>query len=126
MHLNLLPTQPPLEDIFEVPHSSQEHNAEILVLDSEPYNVYQSRNPQLIESQHLPDASDMDVNLLSYDIDELDTPYNSNRTIFVHTDSNESNLYLAQPRDKVKKTWYNQMSKSELNVDPKFATDSTC
>ena len=54
------------------------------------------------------------------------TPYNSNRTIFVHTDSNEPNLYLAQPRDKVKKTWYNQMSKSELNVDPKFATDNTC
>ena len=88
--------------------------------------MYQSRNPQLIESQHLSDTSDIAVNLLSYDIDELDTPYNSNRTIFVHTDSNESNLYLAQPRDKVKKTWYNQMSKSELNVDPKFATDNTC
>ena len=88
--------------------------------------MYQSRNPQLIESQQLSDTSDIDVNLLSYDIDELDTPYNSNRTIFVHTDSNESNLYLAQPRDKVKKTWYNQMSKSELNVDPKFATDNTC
>ena len=88
--------------------------------------MYQSRNPQLIESQQLSDTSDIDVNLLSYDIDELDTPYNSNRTIFVHTDFNESNLYLAQPRDKVKKTWYNQMSKSELNVDPKFATDNTC
>ena len=88
--------------------------------------MYQSRNPQLVESQQLSDTSDIDVNLLSYDIDELDTPYNSNRTIFVHTDSNESNLYLAQPRDKVKKTWYNQMSKSELNVDPKFATDNTC
>ena len=88
--------------------------------------MYQSRNPQLIESQQLSDTSDIDVNLLSYDIDELDTPYNSNRTIFVHTDSNEPNLYLAQPRDKVKKTWYNQMSKSELNVDPKFATDNTC
>ena len=88
--------------------------------------MYQSRNPQLIESQQLSDTSGIDVNLLSYDIDELDTPYNSNRTIFVHTDSNESNLYLAQPRDKVKKTWYNQMSKSELNVDPKFATDNTC
>ena len=88
--------------------------------------MYQSRNPQLIESQQLSDTSDIDVNLLSYDIDERDTPYNSNRTIFVHTDSNESNLYLAQPRDKVKKTWYNQMSKSELNVDPKFATDNTC
>ena len=123
MHLNPLPTQPPLEDIFEVPNSSQEHSAEILVLDNEPYNLYQSGNPQLIESHQ---SSDMDVNLLSYDIDELDTPYNSNRTIFVHTDSNESNLYLAQPRDKVKKTWYNQMSKSKLNVDPKFATDNTC
>ena len=88
--------------------------------------MYQSRNPQLIESQQLSDTSDIDVNLLSYDIDKLDTAYNSNRTIFVHTDSNESNLYLAQPRDKVKKTWYNQMSKSELNVDPKFATDNTC
>ena len=88
--------------------------------------MYQSRNPQLIESQQLSDTSDIAVNLLSYDIDELDTPYNSNRTIFVHTNSNESNLYLAQPRDKVKKTWYNQMSKSELNVDPKFATDNTC
>ena len=88
--------------------------------------MYQSRNPQLIESQQLSDTSDIDVNLLLYDINELDTPYNSNRTIFVHTDSNESNLYLAQPRDKVKKTWYNQMSKSELNVDPKFATDNTC
>ena len=88
--------------------------------------MYQSRNPQLIDSQQLSDTSDIDVNLLSYDIDELDTPYNSNRTIFVHTDSYESNLYLAQPRDKVKKTWYNQMSKSELNVDPKFATDNTC
>ena len=123
MHLNPLPTQPPLEDIFEVPNSSQEHSPEILVLDNEPYNLYQSRNPQLIESHQ---SSDMDVNLLSYDIDELDTPYNSNRTIFVHTDSSESNLYLAQPRDKVKKTWYNQMSKSELNVDPKFATENTC
>ena len=123
MHLNLLPTQPPIEDILEVPNSSQEHSAEILVLDNEPYNLYQSRNPQLTESYQ---SSDMDVNLLSYDIDELDTPYNSNRTIFVHTDSNESNLYLAQPRDKVKKTWYNQMSKSELNVDPKFAMDNTC
>ena len=126
VHLNLLPTQPPLEDILEVPNSLQEHSTEILVLDNEPYNLYQSRNPQLIESQQLSDTSDIDVNLLSYDIDELDTTYNSNRTIFVHTDSNESNLYLAQPRDKVKKTWYNQMSKSELNVDPKFATDNTC
>ena len=126
MHLNLLPTQPPLEDIFEVPHSLQEHSTEILVLDNEPYNLYQSRNPQLIESQQLSDTSGMDVNLLSYDIDELDTPYTSNSTIFVHTDSNESKLYLAQPRDKVKKTWYNQMSKSELNIDPKFATDNTC
>ena len=126
VHLNLLPTQPPLEDILEVPNSSQEHSTEILVLDNEPYNLYQSRNPHLIESQQLSDTSDIDVNLLSCDIDELDTPYNSNRTIFVHTDSNESNLYLAQPRDKVKKTWYNQMSKSELNVDPKFATDNTC
>ena len=38
------------------------------------------------------------------DIDNIATHYNSNRTIFVYTDFNESNLYLAQPRDKVKKT----------------------
>ena len=46
----------------------------------------------------------LENNILSDDIDELDTHYNSNRTIFVCTDFNESNLYLAQPRDKVKKT----------------------
>ena len=40
----------------------------------------------------------------SHDIDELATHYKSNRIIFVYTDFNESNLYLAQPRDKVKKT----------------------
>ena len=40
----------------------------------------------------------------SHDIDELATHYNSNRIIFVHRNSNESKLYLAQPRDEVKKT----------------------
>ena len=114
MHLNLLPTQLPLENILEVQDSSEDRNTELLVLDNEPYNIYQTDNPQFTESEL---AASIDVNLISYDIDELDTPYSSNRTTFVHTDSAESNLYLAQPVNNVKKTWYNQMAKSELNVE---------
>ena len=123
MHLNLLPTQLPLENILEVQDSSEDRNTELLVLDNEPYNIYQTDNPQFTESEL---AASVDVNLISYDIDELDTTYSSNRTTFVCTDSAESNLYLAQPVNKVKKTWYNQMAKSELNVDPKFALDNAC
>ena len=63
---------------------------------------------------------------MDYDIDQEETPYSSNRTSFVCTHSKESNLCLAQPVDKVKKTWYNQRSNSELKVDPKFATDKEC
>ena len=54
------------------------------------------------------------------------TPYSSNRTTFAHTESDESKIWLVQPANKVKKTWYNQLVKSELNVDPKFATDNAC
>ena len=39
----------------------------------------------------------------SYDIDELAIHHNSNRIIFMHRDFNESNLCLAQPRDKVRR-----------------------
>ena len=80
VHLNKigrLPTQVSFKDILEVTHCSLDHRVERLVLEN---------------------------NILSDDIDELATHYNSNRIIFVYTDFNESNLYLAQPRDKVKKT----------------------
>ena len=42
------------------------------------------------------------------------------------TESDESKIWLAQPTNKVKKTWYNYIVKSELLVDPKFATDNAC
>ena len=121
MYLDLLPTQVPIETLLEVQNSSGERDVEIEVLESLPYNMYQSDNIPV------PDLDiDVDVNLLSYDINELDTPYSSNRTTFVRTDTDQSNLNLAQPEHKVKKTWYNQMAKSQLNVDPKFATDNAC
>ena len=123
MHLNLLPTQVPLETIFEVQENVEQNDTEILVLDNEPYNICHKNSGQLTEVGPL---ATIDVDLLSYDIDELDTPYSSNRTIYACTDSNESQLCLLQPTDKVKRTWYNQMTKSELNVDPKFATDNAC
>ena len=50
---------------------------------------------------------DADGHFIIYDIDEEDTPYSSNRTIFARTESDESKLWLAQPANKVKKTWYN-------------------
>ena len=122
VHLNLLPTQYPIEDILEVQDNSDDNTTDLLVIDNEPYNIYQSTNSQLTGQE---DLSDVEMNLISYDIDQLDTPSSSNRTTFVCTQT-ESNLCLAQPTDKVKKTWYNQMVKSELNVDPKFATDDAC
>ena len=72
-----LPTQVSFEDILEVTHCSLDHRVERLVLEN---------------------------NILSDDIDELATHYKSNRIIFARTNFNESNLYLAQPRDTVKKT----------------------
>ena len=66
------------------------------------------------------------IHYIIYDIDEEETPYSSNRTTFVCTESDESKIWLAQPANKVKKTWYNQIVKSEHNVDPKFATDNAC
>ena len=96
---------------------------EVLVLDNEPYNLYETSNSELTDFELL---TDVDVNLLSYDIDELDTPYSSNKTTFAHIESSDSNICMAGPTDKVKRTWYSQISKSELNVDPKFATDNAC
>ena len=92
MHLNLVPTLLPIENILEVQESSEDNDTELLVLDNEPNNIYQTSNPQLTESEF---ETAVYVNFISYDIDELDTPYSSNRTTFVHTDSTESNLYLA-------------------------------
>ena len=85
--------------------------------------MYQNNNPHFTESF---DLFDIHTNFIDYDIDQEETPYSSNRTSFVCTHSKESTLCLAQPVDKVKKTWYSQMSKSELKVDPEFATDKEC
>ena len=127
MHLDLLPTQVPIEDLLEVQDSTDDRHTEIQILENMPYNIYETSggNPSNIDNTQELDI-EVDVNLLAYDVDQTDTPYCSNRTIFVHTETPESNLCLAQPANKVKKTWYNQMSKSELNVDPDFAIDHAC
>ena len=89
----------------------------------EPFNPYTQANYDPPGKEYSLDA---DGHFIIYDIDEEETPYSSNRTTFVRTESDESKLWLAQPANKVKKTWYNQIVKTELNVDPKFATDNAC
>ena len=103
--------------LFEVQDNTIDIDTEMLVLDIEPFNPYPP------EKEYSLDA---DGHFIIYDIDEEETPYSSNRTTFVHTESDESKLWLTQPANKVKKTWYNQIVKTELNVDPKFATDNAC
>ena len=123
MHLNLLPTHQPMETLFEVQDNTIDIDTEMLVLDNEPFNPYTQANYDPPEKEYSLDA---DGHFIIYDIDEEETPYSSNRTTFVRTESDESKLWLAQPANKVKKTWYNQIVKTELNVDPKFATDNAC
>ena len=121
MHLDLLPIQVPIENLLEVQDSTDDADTEIEILESAPYNIYETSGGNLGNTDNMQELDiDVDVNLLAYDIDQTDTPYCSNRTTFVRTETSESNLCLAQPANKVKKTWYNQMSKLELNVDPNF------
>ena len=123
MHLNLLPTHEPIENLFEVQDNTRDIDTEMLVLDNEPFNPYTNAHYDPPEKEYSLDA---DGHFIIYDIDEEETPYSSNRTTFARTESDESKIWLAQPTNKVKKTWYNQIVKSELNVDPKFATDNAC
>ena len=118
-----------METLFEVQDNTIEIDTEMLVLDNEPYNRYSPYNPYTQANYDPPEKEysvDADGHFIIYDIDEEDTPYSSNRTTFACTESDESKLSLAQPANKVKKTWYNQIVKTELNVGPKFATDNAC
>ena len=110
-----------METLFEVQDNAIDIDTEMLVVDNEPFNPYTQANYDPPEKEYSLDA---DGHFIIYDIDEEETPYSSNRTTF--TESDESKIWLAQPANKVKKTWYNQIVKSELNVDPKFATDNAC
>ena len=110
-----------METLFEVQDNTLEIDTEMLVLDNDPYSRYSSSNPYTQANYEPPEKEyslDADGHFIIYDIDEEDTPYSSNRTTFVRTESDESKLWLAQPANKVKKTWYNQIVKTELNVDP--------
>ena len=118
-----------MENLFEVQDNTTDIETEMLVLDNEPFNRYSSDNPYTQANYEPPEKEysvDADGELIIYDIDEEETPYSSNRTTFVRTESDESKLWLAQPTSKVRKTWYNHIVKTELNVDPKFATDNAC
>ena len=112
-----------MENLFEVQDYTMDIDTEMLVLDNEPFNPYKTAHYEPPEKEYSLDA---DGDFIIYDIDEEETPYSSNRTTFACTESDESKIWLAQPTNKVKKTWYNQIVKSELHVDPKFATDNAC
>ena len=102
MHLNLLPTHEPIENLFEVQDDTRDIDTEMLVLDNEPFNQYTNAHYDPPEKEYSLDA---DGHLIIYDIHEEETPYSSNRTTFAHTESDESKIWLAQPNNKVKKTW---------------------
>ena len=100
MHLNLLPTHEPMETLFEVQDNTIDIDTEMLVLDNEPFKPYTQANYDPPEKEYSLDA---DGHFIIYDIDEEETPYSSNRTTFVCTESDESKIWLAQPANKGKK-----------------------
>ena len=69
----------------------------MLVLDNEPFNPYKNAQHNSPETEYSLDA---DGHFIIYDIDEEETPYSSNRTTYVHTESDESKIWLAQPANK--------------------------
>ena len=77
-------------------------------------------------ASHYITIQNIDTDLLAYDIDQEVSPHKATNTIFVRTDSNQSDFALLQPNEKVKKTWYNHLQKLENKVDPLYAFDQPC
>ena len=88
MHLDLLPTQVPIENLLEVQDSTDDAETEIEILESAPYNIYETSGGNLGNTDNMQEFHiNVDVNSLAYDIDQTDTPYCSNRTTFVRTET---------------------------------------
>ena len=119
----MIPTQYPLQDILEA-QDENDHNVTetMFIQENQPVSIYESENSQC-SPVDLIDSSQIDTDTVLYDIDQDETPQSADRTIFVCTQQDKSRIYLVQPRNKVKKTWYNQMAQNQSNVDPTLALD---
>ena len=123
MSLNMIPTHYPLEDILEAYEKEQEEDdITFSVLTGQPFDICAEKPIGFI------DSTEMDTDALVYELEQDETPHEVNRTTFVCTDTcqSQSHFALLQPTDKVKKTWYNHLTKLNNKVDATFASDHTC
>lgn len=120
MSLDMIPTHYPFEDMVEAQDTTSTDTVNMEVLENHDFQARQAEVVQFL------DSTDIDTDLLAYDIDQEVSPHEANKTIFVRTESNQSDFALLQPTEKVRKTWYNHLEKLENKVDPFYASDHSC
>ena len=120
MSLDMIPTHYPFEDMVEAQEITSKDTVNIEVIANDAFQARQAGQVEFL------DDTDINTDLLAYDIDQEVSPREANDTIFVRTDSNQSDFALLQPSEKVKKTWYNHLQKLENKVDPLYAFDQPC
>ena len=118
MSLDMIPTHYPFQDILEAQDKIDEEFT-LSVRQGDPFNIYASESPHFI------DTADYETDALAYDI-EVENPQEMLQTTFIQTSSDESQFALLQPSEKVKKTWYNHLTKIDDKVDPLYALDQPC
>ena len=120
MSLDMIPTHYPFEDMVEAQETTSKDTVNIEVIANDAFQARQAGQVEFL------DDTDINTDLLAYDIDQEVSPHEANNTIFVHTDSNQSDFALLQPNEKVKKPWYNHLQKLENKVDPLYDFDQPC
>ena len=120
MSLDMIPTHYPFEDMVEAQETTSKDTVNIEVIANDAFQAREAGQVEFL------DDTDINTDLLAYDIDQEVSPREANNTIFVHTDSNQSDFALLQPNEKVKKTWYNHLQKLDNKVDPLYAFDQPC
>ena len=120
MSLDMIPTHYPFEDMVEAQETTSKDTVNIEVIANDAFQARQAGQVEFL------DDTDINTDLLAYDIDQEVSPREANDTIFVRTDSNQSDFALLQPSEKVKKTWYNHLQKLENKVNPLYAFDQPC
>ena len=118
MSLDMIPTYYPFEDILEAQDKIDEEFT-VSVRQGDPFNIYAPGSPHFI------DTTDYETDTLAYDI-EQENPQDMLQTTFIQTSCDESQFALLQPNEKVKKTWYNHLTKFDNKVDPLYALDQPC
>ena len=91
MSLNMIPTHYPFEDMVEAQDTVPKDTVNIEIIDNDAFQARQVGQVDFL------DDTDINTDLLAYDIDQEVSPRETNNTIFVHTDSNQSDFALFQP-----------------------------